>query len=163
MGRRPGRRRDDSGSNSATSSVSFQIASDEASVNSATDMTDLDVPPSPSRTPKRPCRGPSRGRGRRARPCFTELTGPSKSSTASSTTRLPVASSVRVNTGRTAGNLDDDSVSESDDEDSDSSSDNSDSNPNVETDQDESSSNGDNGYSEPVKIGIHRMHDRWEW
>lgn len=155
MGRRPRPRCNGIGSDSKTSSVSFRMDSNEASVDCATDMTDSDFSTSPSGAPKR--QGRARGQRRSGqRGCFTKLTISSK---ASLTACLSASGSARVDTGRTTGNLDQDSDL---DESSNSSSDNSYSDPDVKTDNDESSDNNDNRYSDSTKIGINQMRDQWE-
>src|SRR4051794_11467502 len=92
------RRHDSHSSDSETSDVSFQMDSDPAVMNSATDMSDLDVPQGPSRDAKPP--GCGRRQRRRGRACVTQLTGPIRPSAASVTARPRVSGSATTKVSR---------------------------------------------------------------
>ena len=142
-------RHDGRSSASETSDVSFQMDSDPAAMNSATDLSDLDVLQAPSRDAKPPACG--RSQRRRGRACVTQLTGPIRPSTASTTTQPRVSGSATTKVGRinkgsyenAAFQLDEGDFNESsDDEDS-----GLDSDPDVETDHESSDDEEDDGYA----------------
>uniref|UniRef100_A0A093UP37 Uncharacterized protein n=1 Tax=Talaromyces marneffei PM1 TaxID=1077442 RepID=A0A093UP37_TALMA len=157
-------RHDSHSSDSETSDVSFQMDSDPAATNSATDVSDLDAPPAPSRDAKPP--GCGRRQRRRGRACVTQLTGPIRPSAASATAQPRVSGSATTKVGRinkksdqnAAFQLDEGDFSESsEDEDSDS-----DSDPEVETDHESSDDEEDDGYAESTKEQREKLRGRWE-
>jgi hypothetical protein len=164
-------RHDGHSSDSETSDVSFQMDSDPAAANSATDMSDLDVPQAPSRDAKPPRRGRHDQR-RRGRACVTQLTGPIRPPAASATAKPRVSGSATTKVGRinkdsgksaasdksSAFQLNDGDFSESsDDEDS-----GSDSDPDVETDHESSDDEEDDGYADSTKEQREKLRKRWE-
>ncbi|KAI7978754.1 hypothetical protein EIK77_001184 [Talaromyces pinophilus] len=158
-------RHDGHSSDSETSDVSFQMDSDPAATNSATDVSDLDVPQAPSRDAKPP--GGGRRQRRRGRACVTQLTGPIRPSTTSATARPRVSAPATTKVGRinkdsdqnAAFQLEEGDFSESSDDDDSGS----DSDPDVETDRESSDDDeDDDGYADSTKAQREKLRSRWE-
>lgn len=145
-------RHDGHSSDSETSDVSFQMDSDPAAMNSATDISDLDVPQAPSRDAKPP--GCGRRQRRRGRACVTQLTGPIRPSAASATAQLRVSGSATTKVNRINKESDQNAAFQLDDEDS-----GSDSDPDVETDHESSDDEEDDGYAKEQR---EKLRGRWE-
>lgn len=156
-------RHDGHSSDSETSDVSFQMDSDPAATNSATDVSDLDVPQASSRDAKPP--GCGRRQRRRGRACVTQLTGPIRP-TASTTAQPRVSGSARTKVGRINADSDRNAAFQFDEKDLNESSDDegsdSDSDPDVETDRESSDDEEDDGYAESTKEQREKLRSRWE-
>jgi hypothetical protein len=150
-------------SDSEASDVSFQMDSDPAAIDSATDLSDIDVPQPPNRDAKAP-RG-SRRQRRRGRACVTQLTGPIRP-TASATAQPQVSGSAPTKVGRINADSDRNAAFQLDEKDFNESSNDegsdSDSDPDVETDRESSDDEEDDGYADSTKEQREKLRSRWE-